>query len=215
MTAFHPVVPFKAIEFVEAAGIPDARRIVRDFAAAGLLKSYALSIRTVGADGRSSEIRGATVPVDLWHRIVREGAVEDVWTGGTVWLQADEARGIPEVWITSISFGEKYLHRLVEQLRGTDPKRKLSRNETPLAAGAIDPPACAAAEPKKKQADLSAIPPGTLTVSVKQAQAALGLGRTKINELMNDGRLVRTNIDRAVRIDVGSIRALVGANNRT
>jgi hypothetical protein len=38
--------------------------------------------------------------------------------------------------------------------------------------------------------------------------AALGLGRTKINELMNDGRLVRSKIDGAVRIEVASIRAL-------
>ncbi len=40
--------------------------------------------------------------------------------------------------------------------------------------------------------------------------AALGMGRTKVNEMMQDERLVRVKIDGAARIEVASIRALAG-----
>jgi hypothetical protein len=39
----------------------------------------------------------------------------------------------------------------------------------------------------------------------------LGLGRTKINELMNDGRLVKRKFDRRTMIEVESIRLFAAA----
>lgn len=54
--------------------------------------------------------------------------------------------------------------------------------------------------------------PGKLLLTVAETQAALGLGRTAVNELMNDGRLVRQHIDGGVRIEVGSVKALAGVS---
>jgi hypothetical protein len=145
--------------------------------------------------------------------MIREGAVEDVWTGGTVRLGADELiGGKPEVRITGIGFSEKCLQRVVDRHKDPAAARKAE-----AAAPVIQEAQRALPQPElRKQRDvgpdLTAIPPGALTVTIKQAQAALGLGRTKINELMNDGRLVRTNIDRAVRIEVASILALAAAS---
>jgi len=58
LTAFSPIPPMKAVEFVEAAGIADGRRLIADRAAAGLVKSYALVIETLEADGKRAQVRG-------------------------------------------------------------------------------------------------------------------------------------------------------------
>jgi len=94
LTAFSPIPPMKAVEFVEAAGIADGRRLIADRAAAGLVKSYALVIETLEADGKRAQVRGVTVPTDLWLRIILEGVAEDVWTGGTVRLAAAELKEV-------------------------------------------------------------------------------------------------------------------------
>lgn len=212
MTAFHPIAPGKALEFVEAAGVPEARRILADFAAAGVVKTYALSIETVEVDGKAACVRQSAVPAELWRRIISEGAVEDVWLGGTVRLKpADLIGGAPEVRITGMGFGEKHLQRVVDHHRGPQPKAppppKAASIKAEPASVAVDPPA-PAPQPVNKMPSLAAIPDGALLATVKQAQAALGFGRTKINELMNDGTLVRRDIGRAVRIEVASIQAL-------
>ncbi|MEH3103697.1 MAG: hypothetical protein PGN12_07300 [Sphingomonas phyllosphaerae] len=76
MTAFHPVPPAKAIQLVEAAGVPNAAQLIRDFTAAGLVKSYALVLETIEPAGRRTCVRGGAVPAGLWQRIVSDG-VED------------------------------------------------------------------------------------------------------------------------------------------
>lgn len=209
MSAFYPIAPLKAVEFVEAAGVSGGRRLIADFAAAGMMKSYALVIETIEVGGPRHSVRDSTVPPALWDRIIREGLVDEVWTGGTVRLSAGHlVGGEPEVRITGVRFSEKHLQRLVDHHHGTQVRPAPAVKAPAAAATVVDD--SHATTPKRRQPDLNAIPPGALTVSVSQAQAALGLGRTKINELMNDGRLVRKKIDRSVRIEVASIYALAG-----
>lgn len=215
MTAFHPIAPSKAVEFIEAAGVPEARRILADFAAAGVVKTYALSIETVEVNGKAACVRQSAVPADLWQRIIREGAVDDVWTGGTVRLKpTDLIGGAPEVRITGVGFGEKYLQRVVDHHCGPQPKAPARSAAAPMkvvpASVAVDPPA-PAPHPVNKKPDPAAIRAGALLATVKQAEAALGFGRTKINELMNDGTLVRVKKGHAVRIEVASIRAFAAS----
>jgi excisionase family DNA binding protein len=50
----------------------------------------------------------------------------------------------------------------------------------------------------------------TLTISVNSAKAALGLGHTKIYELINDGTLQSVRVGRRRLIKAESVRALVG-----
>lgn len=215
MSAFQPIAPLKAVEFIEAAGVPDARRLIADFAAAGLIKSYALSVETIEVSGRRACTRDGAISPDLWQRVIRDGVVDDVWTGGTVRLAgASLIGGEPEVRITGIRFAEKSLHRLVDHHRGDGPKPAPAKKANPAPAEPVEivgdePPV--AVSPPARQPDASAIPPGAEWCTVKQAQQATGFGRTKINEMMIDGRLVRKKIDSAVRIEVASLRALLDA----
>ncbi|KQS03485.1 hypothetical protein ASG11_03755 [Sphingomonas sp. Leaf357] len=209
MTAVVPISPIKAVELVESAGILYARRVISDNAAAGLVKSYARVIETEPVAGGRDRVLGAAVPVDLWQRIIREGVVEDVWTGGTVRLPAaDLIGGAPAVRITGIGFAAKHLHQTIEHHRGqvsTKPKAKTSVGQPVLCeiAASADAPA------KARQSDPAAIPHGALTVTVNQAMAALGLGRTKINDMMIKGTLVRVKNDTRTLTTTESIRVLV------
>lgn len=49
-----------------------------------------------------------------------------------------------------------------------------------------------------------------ITVTVNGAKEALGIGTTKLYELMNEGKLERVRVGRRVLIKTASIRALVG-----
>ena len=212
MTAFYPITPMKAVEFVEAAGVPFGKRVIADHAAAGLIKSYALAIETVGVDGRENCVRGAAVPPDLWQRIMREGMVEDVWTGGTVRLMAAEfIGGAPEVRITGIGFSEKYLQRLVNHHRGTPAKAKRLRPAT--SPSQEDGHAEATVATRGRKAEVPPIAPGAVVAPVNQAMATLNMGRTKITELMNDGTLERMAPGRPVRIKTASIWSYAGKND--
>lgn len=211
LTAFQPVSPQQAIQIVSNAGIADAARLIVDFAAAGLVKSYALVIDSKQDDGRRGVVRGGAILTDLWRRIVQQGVADEIWRGGTVRLGAVPAEAWPEVNITGVSFSVKSLQRLIEH-HGA----KALPSAEPLAAGSAQERVEGDGEPEvepapgRRRPDPSAFPIGAELATVNQAMAALGFGRTKINELMNDGRLVRVKVDGSTRITVESIRALAG-----
>ena len=213
MSAFHPVPPSKAVEFVEAAGVAGARRLITDFTAAGLIKSYAVSIETIEVDGNRVCIRDAAVPAELWQRVIRQGLVDDVWTGGTVRLPAaDLIGGEPEIRITGIRFNEKYLQRLVDHHQGAIPKAVPPSIAKPTPVEEDELPAVSTPSTSSAKPDTSAIPAGALVVTVAQAQRALGVSRSTVNNMMNDGRLIRSGkeIGRMTRITVASIHELLG-----
>lgn len=47
-----------------------------------------------------------------------------------------------------------------------------------------------------------------MLLTIADDSAALGIGRTKVNERMRTGRLERVSIDGGVRITAASVRAL-------
>jgi hypothetical protein len=224
LTAFHPLPPKKAIQLVEEAGVIDAALMIRDYAAAGIVKSYAMVVETIGADGGRSCVRDAAIPVALWHRMIDEGADEGIWTGATVRLAGSDATAVPKVNITGVRFNEGDLHKLVALLGdgavAAPDIRITPAVEAPAPVGVpetrtedvpavVDTPAPRKTR-ERRQPDPSILMPGKLLLTVAETQAALGLGRTKVNELMNDGRLVRKHIDGGVRVEVASVRALAG-----
>lgn len=212
MTAFHPVPPAKAIQRVEAAGISNAAQLIRDFTAAGLVKSYALVLETIEPAGSRTCVRGGTIPAGLWQRVVNDGVEDSAWIGGTVRLAgADLIGGKPAVFITGIGFNDKDLQRLIEHQQGGVPKPAAKKTSVPIveSVGALQ----STTSPKRRP-DPGAIPDGALLATVKQAEAALGFGRTKVNELMNQGRLERIVIDGGVRITVESVKALATSAGR-
>lgn len=205
MSGLNAITPLKAVTLVENAGFPDARRIISDYAAAGLLKSYALVIETSEVNGQRSAVRGCAVSAELWQRIVNEGVTDDVWTGGTVRLKGE---GAPDVRITGVSFSEKHLQRLIGHSPAGAAIKELEPPAPPLSEPAADiqrrPPA---------NLGMNAIPVGARTVSVKQTMAALGLGRTKVNELMNEGSLERKKFGARTAITVESIEKLLSSGS--
>lgn len=214
MPEFVPATAVRALSLLEAAGVPDARRLLTDYAAAGLIRSYALIIETVDAGGPKPPDRGCAIAPDLWKRIVREGATPDVWTGGTVRLDASDFKGgLPAVSITGVGFHEGDLDRIVKHHGGhasSVKRRTAAASEAPTEPvtedGGVDEPV-----PRKSTKPATPpIPPGAIFASVAQAGAVLNFKRTKINELMNDGRLAWRKIDGATKIEVASIMALAG-----
>jgi excisionase family DNA binding protein len=53
-----------------------------------------------------------------------------------------------------------------------------------------------------------------LCVSIKEAAHSLGIGRTKIYELIADGRLETVKIGRRTTVRTASIRALAGEGRK-
>lgn len=209
LTAFHPVPPAKAIRLVEAAGVLNAAQLIRDFAAARLVKSYALVLETIEPAGRRTCVRSSAISAELWQRVISDGVEDAAWIGGTVRLTgADLIGGKPAVSITGIGFNDKDLQRLIEHQQGGVPKAAVKKAPVlTVAHVAVPQPATT----PKRRPDPCAIPEGALLATVKQVEAALGFGRTKVNELMNQGRLERVAIDGGVRITVASVMALAGA----
>lgn len=209
MTAFHPFSPAKAVQSLEADGIPHAALLLRDYAAAGLIKTYARALESHHADGTKQVVRDAMLPAGIWQRIVRQGADEQVWSGGTVRLAGSGlVGGEPEVSVTGIGFKPGDLSRLVEHQLG--PKQKCAARaakvETHPDGG--EKAAALAKARQRRVPDPSRLAPGVMLLTIADAGAALGIGRTKVNELMKAGRLERVKIDGGVRITAASVRAL-------
>lgn len=220
LNAHTTMTPMKAEQIVEAAGIEDAQTIIADFAAAGLVKAYALAIETIDARGKSECVRGATVPVDLWQRVILESMVADVWASGTFRLAGSElVGGAPAAVVTGITFNAKHIDWLIAHHDGTHVARRSKRKAkaAPMAVAVAAEPvdetkvSIADAPPLQRKADPAAIPPGALLASMEQTMRALSKSRGTIYNLIERGKLTRQETGlRGVSIEVASIRAFAG-----
>ena len=215
MSAHQPILPSKAIERVEAAGLSEASKLLADYAAAGLIKTYALARVTTPSGESPNTVRDAAIPAGVWQRINAAGKVAEALKGGTVRLTgSDLIGGEPEVQITGISFSDASLSKVLCRYCSQQPSvsaahPKAAIAPTPKAQPAKEVPADMKANPDPKAPP--PISPGDVVASVAQAMRATGLGRTKINELMNEGTLVRKKVGRRTLVTVESIERLVGA----
>ena len=111
--------------------------------------------------------------------------------GGTVQLNGSKLPGgLPTVQITGISFSEASLTRILDRYC-TDPSVRTSApplQTSPTTQEKADEPS-----PENKKRTQEAVPPikAGLTASIAQTMQATGLGRTKIDQLMRKGDLVR------------------------
>lgn len=211
MTAFSPIAPNAAAELVDEAGLGDATRILVDFAIAGLVKGYARWMEKVQPNGRREEVRDKRIPPELWKRIVAEGKVGEV-ASGTVRLDgSSEFGGGPKVTIVGIRFDDLSLQAVLAQHSGSARSvERASKPPKPVSAPKPDGEAVAPESPvAPAPAGLTAIPEGAVTVTIKQAMAAMGLGRTTIDKLCREGKLVRVRVGGRALITVDSIRALI------
>ena len=208
MNTHTTITPMKAAQLVEAAGIADGKRIIADFAAGGFVKSYALSIETLSADGTSTVVLGPKIPRALWKRIVQVGRGGDVWSSGTVHLAGAAI-------ITGITFKPDSIDWLIAHHTAQPIPRHLTVEAAPVASTSPSRKAAEGSAPPmpslRRRADPSAIPVGALLATIEQAMQATGLSRGTINNLIKRGTLVRRETGlRSVSIEVASIRAFVG-----
>ena len=213
MSAHQPILPSRANELVEAKGLDAAGSLLADFAAAGLIKTYALMRETRPTGGASEMVRDCQLPPEDWDRIVAAGQVIEALAGRTVRIEGSPLRGAPpSVLITGVSFSEASLIKVLDRYCANAPATIFSEAPacmTELQVGSASALPSQDCKPKRKQ--VPPIKPGDLTATVAQAVQTTGLGRTKIDQLMRDGTLERTKVGRRTLISVESIERLVRA----
>ncbi len=64
----YAMTPKQAIETVQAAGVDDPIKLIRDHAAAGRVRSYAQVQLVIEADGSRTSRLGATIAPEVWDR---------------------------------------------------------------------------------------------------------------------------------------------------
>ena len=212
MSVHQPIFPAKAVELVKSRDLDGADALLADFAAAGLIKTYALVREVRPAGGPTKVMRDAQIPTQDWERIVVSEKIQTALKGGTVRLEGSPLRGgTPSVLITGISFSEAALIKVLDRYCVDSPVG-VSQQSSGYDAHATTrglAPSVEGSEAKKE--DVQPIRPGDLTASVAQTEQATGLGRTTIDKLMRDGTLVRKKVGRRTLITVESIERLVGA----
>lgn len=216
MSAHTPLLPSKAIKLVEEAGLAEAQSILADFAAAGLVKTYALMRTTISAGYAPQSVRDAAIPSEVWQRIIADGKTAVASNGGTVRLVGSNLiGGEPDVQITGIRFSEASLGNVLGRYC-SEPKPIASckAKEAPIPTQTSESNAELSAEPHLNSS-VKVQPPirdGDLTATIAQVMQSTGIGRTKINDLMNDGTLVRKKIGSRTVITVESIKRLLSLN---
>lgn len=212
MMSFHrPILPGKAIELVKSRNLDAPEKLLADYAAAGLIKTYALMREIRPAGGSSKTVRDAQIPQEEWARIVASDNIMAALNGGTVQLDGSKLPGgLPAIQITGISFSEASLTKILDRYC-TDPSVRTSA--PPPKSSPTTQEKAHGPSPKDQKRTQDAVPPikaGDLTASIAQTMQATGLGRTKVDELMRKGDLVRTKVGTRALITVESIERLVG-----
>lgn len=217
VTDLYAMTPKQAIEVISAAGADDPATLIRDHSAAGLVRSFALRHVTIDAQGNRTVVRGRAIQTHTWERMIRDGVDGNVWGGGTVRLPGSElVGGEAALHITGVAFHPDDIRRLADQQRPPlqPPRKRAPTSPAPQAEAVAQ--ATAAVEqvtdtPPTRRPNAAAIPPGAILCTVKQAKEALGIGHTKVYELLKTGRLTRAEGVAGTRITVASVMALAGA----
>ncbi|WP_247715089.1 helix-turn-helix domain-containing protein [Qipengyuania mesophila] len=212
MPAHQPILPAQAVELVKSRNLDRAETLLADFAAAGLIKTYALVREIRPAGGPTEIVRDAQIPTEDWEMIIATENIQIALNGGTVRLQGSSLQGgIPSVLITGISFSETALVKVLDRYCAASPA-SITKQASGCNAQATMKCTSSPAESLESQKEVvQPIRSGDLTASVAQAEQATGLGRTTIDKLMRDGTLVRKKVGRRTLITVESIERLVGA----
>lgn len=212
LTDQYAITPRQAVELIESAGVADATKLIRDHAAAGLLRSYALSQVSIDARGGRTQVRGAAVTPDAWERIVSEGNEGDVWSGGMVRLSgSDLVGGVPALHITGVSFHRVDVAAIAKGQQSSPVEASEPRRSAPPAQAIAELTARTSTietKPQRQAPDLSTLQSGALLLTVKQTEAALARGRTWIYARIKEGKLVQPDGD--TRITTSSVRQCAG-----
>ena len=216
MTAFNTISPQSAAALITQAGMGDPMAVLANHGMSGSIKGYADWMEKVQPNGSREEVRLKRIPREMWRRIIYEGKTADVATG-TVHLDgSSDFGGGPKCAIVGILFDDMSLQATIARHsakpRGYPARPKApppARISTASLSAVCGTPPVDHIPPERRRPDPSAIPPGAITVTVKQAMAATGLGRTTIDGLMKRGVLERVKVGSRTLITVASIEKLI------
>lgn len=111
--------PSEAIEIVTTFGISNAAVVIRDYAAAGIVRTTAKVLEWMDADGIHTTGYDEEVSTDLWKRIVREETDADIWLAGSIRMTASEPiNSQPHVILTGIRFSTLDIYKIGWSHRG-------------------------------------------------------------------------------------------------
>lgn len=212
MPTFRPLSPRQALDALGRSGIQEPKRIIVEFAAAGIVETRAIVMEAVEATGWKSKAYHVDIQPELWRRIEREDATGPLWETGTVRLTGPAtAREPSEVILTGIRFNAFGLARIVRYEKGNIVETK-SRRPTPertqVSADHTDEQT-----PKKRRSRIpkpEAIDLGATHLTLLEAQTVLRCGHTKFYDLINSERLERVETDAGKRITTKSVKAVLG-----
>lgn len=205
MSEHLPILPWEAIEILEAAGVQNPKVILADYAAAGIIKTYALVRETASVGLAVETVRDASIPRDVWQRIVAENKACDALNGGTVRVQGSYlGGGAPSIQITGVSFLEASLAKILKRYSRTLKQTSVSKLEPTPSLSAINDSASVSNGCKGKRI-VPTIKPGDLLASIAQTMQVTGLRRGKVGGLLKQGILVKKEVGRRTLVTVESI----------
>lgn len=212
---FRPLSPQQALDALGRSGIQEPKRIIIEFAAAGIIETRAIAMETVEATGWKSRAYHIDIEPALWRRMEREDATGSLWETGTVRLTGPAMGREPsEVVLTGIRFNALGLARIVRYEKGDIVEAKPRRSapeRTQAAADETDEQT-----PKKRRSRIpkpEAIDLGATHLTLLEAQTVLRCGHTKFYDLINSGRLERVETDAGKRITTKSVKAVLGISD--
>ena len=215
MSAFRPISPQAAVQILDAADVginADARLL--DLAVAGIVKGYARLIETDTPGKPHQEVRDSRIGRDLWRRIVHDNKTPDVYSAGSVHLEAvGDAAAMGRTSVIGIRFDAKSVHAAATDHGSIAPLPPLVKATCSDTRPAPTPPIAAPTE--NAQAPLPPVtrPPlieeGAVSISIEDAAAAIGVSRGTIYNWIAQGRLIAPKIGNRRLVSVDSIRALL------
>lgn len=189
---------------IEAEGA-DPRMIVANFAAAGLIKSYARFLKT-DIPGAIRETRDCRLPHEIWEEIIVQEKVDEAFSIGSVRLTSNG-----RVSVTAI--GIRFDATSIDTVAGDHGLAALKVVVSPSPA-IIAPPAAIEAIEKPAQVakeiipkSMRSIPEGALQLTIDDTMAVLAIGRTTAYKLIGQGALVMKKTCGRSHVTMESVRA--------
>jgi len=203
MTAFRPIPPSAAVAMLDAPSI-DARIILSDLAAAGLVRGYARLLKTQDAEG-TCEVRDSRMSRETWERIIAHDKIDDVFSTGSVRIPHGSQDDGPRLTAIGIRFDANSIASAATE-HGLMTAKAVHLSTFLEPAPDPSPASAPLVTSKGIKRHIRIIPQGALQLTIDEAMAVLAVGRTTLYKLINDGTLEMKKTDGRSHVTTLSVR---------
>ncbi len=225
MAAFTPISPAATRQILKGISQVDEGLFLSAFVEAGRVRAYADVIETLTYKGGQTEVHDSRIPPILWRRIVAEGKLGEVLASSSTRLDGDGLLGgRPAVKITGVRFNADNVRRVASQHAASAPvtqpvapvKKKAGK---PAAVDDAPKPVTDAPPlieivtpnpPPQQTVTRMGLPADVVCVSVPEACSILGISRSKLYKLFDDGSLEKVKVGGRTQVKTDGIRKLLG-----